>query len=322
MLNTPCLDIFELLGPDRDRHYKMTHALLEGERVTTTLLPLPEADLQIVYTYPMLLGPLIASGLFDRAPTITRLYAYHEYSYLFPPLHQKSAGYIIENPLTRTLAIEQGLDGEKIHFLPCARALDPVEKADGPLTVGCSTRLCFGKNIEYAIWAFERIRSQVRQARFVLHGSYDASGDLHDGVGYWDKIRTLLNRVGKEPWFTWDNTHYEDPREIYGTFDVGIHLSGAEDPGYSVIEQMSMGIPMLLLGSGNRPSLFGEAALLAKHQGPHNMRRGFTSFFLPDTKDVADKLLRLIEDKNLRQTLSDKGSSHARENLTQPVYKA
>jgi glycosyltransferase involved in cell wall biosynthesis len=278
-------------------------------------------DVQILLTHPTKLWEL--QKFTHNVPTITRIYAFDDFSWINPHLHLDSTLCITQNIIANRLGLQQGLQADQMFYIPYQALNRPASNKSelkrqylqrvaphvdsNSVLVGCAMRLQAGKNGDFLLDAFEAIRDQVPEALLVIRGDLDPRADLRDCIGYCERMEERL----QAPWVIWDRTHYRSHEEhlrILQAFDVGVHPTGSDDPANAICEQLAIGIPMLLLAGGPRDSLFRDAALFVEHQGHHRLRHHWSSFFIPKRADFAAKLLRLIKEEPLRKELAEKGS--------------
>lgn len=303
------------------------------------LLPSADGPVLLLLTFESWLQKITSTGVCRDYPTISRAYALHEYFFTPPHLLASSDLVITQGLLANQILIEEGVPPWKLLYFPCQIPLEiesiianhdpsfrerylnelaremhkaPPEQKD-LLIVGCSSRFEFRKNVEHLISAFKKILPHSPHAILLLKGDLDPRMDVHEGEGYSEHLATLLQELEQKPWFFWDRKRrsYEETLKIYQTFDVCVHLSGAEDPCNVVIEQMALAKPLLILDGGTRPYLFKNGAMFVDHTGHADMRRGNWLFFIPDKDDLQKKLSLLLNDAKLRQSLAEQAKTVA-----------
>lgn len=107
------------------------------------------------------------------------------------------------------------------------------------------------------------------------------------------KVKDQIERLGLEdivvlPKFV----KWQDLPIVLAESEVFVHLSSYEGFGLAVLEAISSGCPVVIANRSCYPEVFGDAAMLVD----------------PDDKErVAEKILEVIEDKELRNKLIQKG---------------
>ena len=148
------------------------------------------------------------------------------------------------------------------------------------------------KGLHVLVDAFARVD---RNAQLVLAGG-DWTSD-----GYAQRVKALARDLGVA-----ERVHFEDHREDVGallsTADVFVLPSLSEARPRSIIEAMSLGIPVVASNTGGIPSLIasGDTGLLV----PPN-----------DAAALADGLNRLVRDAGLRRSLGTAARRSAAENF-------
>lgn len=142
------------------------------------------------------------------------------------------------------------------------------------------------KNVPRLIKAFERIRGRVPHALVLTGGRANAPVDpaLDELVRRGKRIRIL----GPVP--------PEDMPALYTLADVYAHVSLYEGFGFTVLEAQGCGAPVLNSTASCMPEVGGDAAL---YVDPY------------DVESIAEGLLRLIEDEELRVRLRANGFLNA-----------
>ena len=152
-------------------------------------------------------------------------------------------------------------------------------------------RVAFEKNIDFLLRVLARVRERVPNVLLVICGEGPALAHLRrlshrlglDGnvlfVGYLERNRALL--------------------DCYRAGDAFVFASHTETQGLVLLEAMALGVPVVAAAIlGTRDILDpGKGALVAKL----------------DVEDFTSKIVRLLEDPELRQRLSGEGQDYARE---------
>ena len=88
----------------------------------------------------------------------------------------------------------------------------------------------------------------------------------------------------------------EDLPGIYSGAEIFVFPSLYEGFGLPLLEAMSYGVPVLTSNSSSLPEVVGDAGILVNPE---------------DTDDIANGILRLVEDRSLRNQLKEKGLQQA-----------
>ncbi len=174
------------------------------------------------------------------------------------------------------LGTDAGQDGRRKFGLP----------AEFMLFVGASEPR---KNLPRLIDALAVIHERYMRLPLVLVG--------RPGAGH----AALLNRIkarGLEPWVKMLGYLPEDDvRSLYRAASIFIYPSLCEGFGLPLLEAMACGLPVAASGVSALPEVGGDAAL----------------YFQPeDPEDMAAKIILLLKDKGLRESLKAKGRERAK----------
>jgi glycosyltransferase involved in cell wall biosynthesis len=234
-----------------------------------------------------------------------------------PALHDESTLVVCHSPLALRNWIEAGEAPWRAFYLPhhtLPRAPARQTPPEAPFTVGCVARFLAPKNIESALWAGLELSKRVPKSRFILKGGYDASWDLCEAAGMTQRLRQLLSRFHKEPWFKWDYTRssHQEMLELYQQFDLTLHLTGWELASTVVLESMAAATPVLLLEGTTNTSLYQGAAEFVRNRGPAQMKRAIDYYHQPVQEDLVEQLVALATDPERRHALGLAGRQKAK----------
>jgi len=152
------------------------------------------------------------------------------------------------------------------------------------------------KNVLNALRALETLPQRYRL--ILVGGDGYGSEIIHDYI----RRQGLGSRVQVRGYVT-----FEELRSLYQSASVLLFPSWEEGFGLPVLEAMANGLPVVASQTSSLPEVGGEAAL---YVDPH------------DPQDIADKVLRAIEDSELRRKMIQQGLSRAREFSWQRVAEA
>ncbi|MBW1921355.1 MAG: glycosyltransferase family 4 protein, partial [Deltaproteobacteria bacterium] len=164
-------------------------------------------------------------------------------------------------------------------------------------------RLIEFKGVEYLVRAIPKIRVSYPKAKVLVIGSGPEKARLV-------KLAEILN-VQDSVVFKKEIPQEELP-DYYCVADVvvlpSIHTRKGETEGLGVVllEAMACGVPVVGSNVGGIPDIIkhGETGLLAAEKDP---------------EDLADKILKLVDDKRLRKRVIENGLKLVRENFSWDV---
>ncbi|MFC1924219.1 glycosyltransferase family 4 protein [Chloroflexota bacterium] len=190
--------------------------------------------------------------------------------------------------------IPHGVDTER--FSP---EIAPIEDfCDGKLNILFVSRLEKRKGITYLLKAFERVKKEIPQSRIIIVGP-----------GNKDRYQELVNTINlKDVVFTGGVSHADLPR-YYRTADIFcIPATGQESFGIVLLEAMAAGKPIV---ASNIP---GFASVLT-----HDIE----GLLVPprDDEALADALLSLLKDQDLRQQMGSNGRSKAEKHSWESIAR-
>lgn len=294
-------------------------------------------------TWGLNIAGLIATGWHKSIATIAKLYVFHPNEIVLPKLYQPVEWIVTESLLANIRGAHYGIPQEKMIYLPHHYSdfvqdlwnLDNQQKVKikeqylselalsnnkcvdydrDVLIVGCVSRLQYRKNIEYALFALRKFKAQhpTKPFYFILKGDFDSSGEWRSDYSYHDWLKNVIAEFQNEPWFLWDRTYTAYPKCLrqFISFDIALHLSGAEGASNVVVDFLSLAIPTLLLKASTNPYLFASAAAFVK-AGP--IRPGPLPFNTPDEEDLYLQLEHLLTNGLWRKKLGQAGLKYAQQ---------
>jgi len=180
--------------------------------------------------------------------------------------------------------IPHGVDTERF-----SSEIAPIEDfCDGKLNILFVSRLEKRKGITYLLKAFKRVREEIPQSRIIIVGP-----------GNKDRYQELVNTMNlKDVVFTGGVSHADLPR-YYSTADIFcIPATGQESFGIVLLEAMAAGKPIV---ASNIPGFAGV------------LTHGAEGLLVTprDDEALADALLSLLKDQDLRQQMGSNGRGKA-----------
>jgi len=165
----------------------------------------------------------------------------------------------------------------------------PIEDfCDGKLNILFVSRLEKRKGITYLLKAYKRVKEEIPQSRIIIVGP-----------GNKDRYQELVNTINlKDVVFTGGVSHADLPR-YYRTADIFcIPATGQESFGIVLLEAMASGKPIV---ASNIPGFAGV------------LTHGAEGLLVTprDDEALADALLSLLKDQDLRQQMGSNGRSKA-----------
>ena len=143
-------------------------------------------------------------------------------------------------------------------------------------------RLTKYKGAHIVFEAFKEVLRHQKDARLLIRGN----GPLLRYIR-----KSMLQNDLKDKIKIFGPFRYVELPYLYNSADIFVHASVNEMFGLTLVEAMACGLPIVASPTGAIPEIAGDAPL----------------YFKPfDVKDLADKLLTLLYDSNLRRKLSEK----------------
>jgi glycosyltransferase involved in cell wall biosynthesis len=206
---------------------------------------------------------------------------------------------IADSPMNKQELIEIGYDADRIFVLPLVVDLekfipgvpDPelVERhgLTGQRVLLFVGRMAGNKRIDLLVEALPKIKKQVPNIKLLLVGDTEGSPAYRQIVAAARSRAATLEIENDVIW-----TGEQKPLPYYRLADVYVTASLHEGFGVPLIEAMACDVPVVASRAGAMPWVLGDAGLLAE---PGN------------AQDLADKVLRVLQDSDLRQTLVARG---------------
>ncbi len=211
---------------------------------------------------------------------------------------------IADSPMNKQELVDLGYDADRIFVLPLV--VDMVKFTPGEkdpelvqrhslagqrvlLFVG---RMAGNKRIDLLIEALPRIKQQVPNVKLLLIGDPEGSPAYREIVA---AARARAAELQLQDDVIW--TGEQDPLPYYRLADVYVTASLHEGFGVPLIEAMACHVPVVASRAGAMPWVLGDAGLLCEPGDPG---------------DLAEKVLRVLEDGDLRQALVARGQERAK----------
>jgi len=245
---------------------------------------------------------MLATGLHETYPTITKLYAHQPQERILTKLYQSSRVLITESLLASERARAYGLENVLYiphHFThqpaPSRQYVTQLAKRLGKslptdsVIVGLPSRLEYWKNCEFAV---EAVRYAHHKHPLVLV----VKGDFPQQTvypHYTQALHHMLTTYQDEPWLLWDRTKTPYPQVLqeYASFDFCLQPSGAEGASNVIVELMAMGKPVIVLEASSQPYLFREGAIFVPPQP--ELRQAQLSYAQPQIEGLIEAIERL-----------------------------
>ena len=187
--------------------------------------------------------------------------------------------------------IHQGVDKNVFYPVssderPAARAAIRAKGVTGPFILFVGT-IEPRKNLKNLLKAFALIKKEFQGSLAVV----GMKGWMSDDIGALVEELNLKNNVHLLGYLT-----DEELRYFYNEAEVFVFPSFYEGFGFPIVEAFSCGAPVVTSNASSCPEVAAEAALLID---PTNVQ------------DMVDKILRVMRDRTLRNSLKEKGLKRA-----------
>lgn len=304
-----------------EQNQEMVEGMVHYESVLKTLeREIP--DILLVLTWCYGIGALASTGIFQKYPTITKLYAFHEKEQVFPALYASSDLIVTESLLGNLKGIDYGIPAGKMVYLPHHFSLETegvkkddailhaiaakngkiFERKEKTVVIGISSRLELRKNCGFAIEAVRTLVKKGYDCVLVLKGNFPAPPI---------QMPVEMEKLLEESWFFWDRepTCFPEILTLYACWDICLQLSGCEGASNTVVECLALGKPVLVLNGTTNPYLFRGGACFVKTAGMDLSNS--LPYCIPDQKDLISVLERFVDSASLREEWGEKGKKFA-----------
>jgi glycosyltransferase involved in cell wall biosynthesis len=198
---------------------------------------------------------------------------------------------IFKLPASKLKMIPEAIDPAYLVPMDEDKAICDVEKlgVGRPYIMFAST-LAKQKNPEILLKAFVHLRTKHKIThKLVFVGSGTLEKPMREYAGAWG--------VGSDVIFT-GYIEKEKLISLYKLADIVVHPSLYEATGNITLQAMAMGVPLIAANILSIPEMVGDAAVL---------------FDPYSENDLVDSILRVLKDKNLRDTLIEKGHKRVKQ---------
>ncbi len=170
----------------------------------------------------------------------------------------------------------------------------PEHLANVP-TVVAAARIFDLKDILTMIRTCDEVRKKIPEVQFLIYGNKDAVPE------YTEECEALIEELQVQDNFFLKGFH-NSPELIYSEGDISILTSISEGFPYTVIESMSSGVPVVATDVGGVSEALDETCgFICKPK---------------DYKEIAKKVVRLLENEQLRRWMGENSRTKVQNNFT------
>lgn len=167
-----------------------------------------------------------------------------------------------------------------------------------PFILGFTGRIQFTKGVDTLIEWFDYARGRGLDLKLQIRG--EAAPDERD---YEARCRRMVKERGLEGPIEFEG-RLQGFENIYGGIHANIVPSTVPDPlPRAVMEASAMGLPVLAYPAGGIPFMFED---------------GHSGFLVKNKKEFYERVKALMEDKGLRESVSEAAIQNARNNFAMP----
>jgi glycosyltransferase involved in cell wall biosynthesis len=211
---------------------------------------------------------------------------------------------IADSPLNKQELVEIGYDDDRVFVLPLVVDLEKFAPGapdpelidhyglEGQRVLLFVGRMAGNKRIDTLIEALPKIKEQVPNVRLLLVGDAEGSPAYREIVA---AARARAAELGVKNDVIW--TGEQKPLPYYRLADVYVTASLHEGFGVPLIEAMACNVPVVASEAGAMPWVVDNAGLLFEPR---------------DADDLAEKVLAVLLDDDLRQTLIARGQERVK----------
>ena len=192
-------------------------------------------------------------------------------------------------PEGRTVTVHEGIDLDRVAAAPPARLHEELWLPRHAPIVGNVAALVPHKGQRHLVEAAALVVRHVPDARFVIAGEGELRASLERQIKE-HRLEKHVLLAGFRP----------DVLSLHKAFDVFVMSSVTEGLGTSLLDAMAAGKPVVATNTGGIPEVVvdEETGLLVRPRDPQAM---------------ADAIVRLLQDADLRQRMGSAGLSRVRE---------
>jgi len=340
-------DIYQLCGSDIEWFYSLSHLNMalheEGSEPLISMEQKPFQHLKeafqeavkdcsqlLLLTWSQTVAGMLGLDFFQKRETAAKFYLFHYEEKIPLSLYEPFDLLVTESPLALKKAHDLGLPSNRLLYLPHQYPLEVEQMANNrsfyrsqllqqwgrgvgeelPL-LGMFCRFQYRKNVEYALNVLDRLHQEGYRFNFYLKGAFDGSLEGEE-KHYTRWLQEQISAFQKRPWLLWNSEPTPFPKilEEYAAVDVALQLSGAESGSNTIVEQMALGVPVLVLNCSTNPSLFGEGVEYIKTDF---LAPGALPFYTPNEEDLYEKVKEMLIHPERRASLSERALRISRE---------
>ncbi len=185
--------------------------------------------------------------------------------------------------------IYNGIDHEKFVPMPKPKHLESIP------TVVAAARIFELKDIITMIKSCEVVKRTIPNVKYLVYGDNTAVPE------YTKECNDLIEKLGLQDNFILAGFH-DQPHQLFAEGDVSILTSISEGFPYTVLESMSCGIPVVATDVGGvTEALDQNCGFICKPK---------------DFEDIGDKIITLLQDKELRTVMGANARRKVIDNFT------
>jgi len=271
-------------------HYPLHYLLVESIRTL-------ERGIIVFYyhnvTPPELWGRYAGRDLLARGVKRSALVHYADFCITDSPFNKQSLIESHEYPAERifVLPLAVALD----QFTPGVRDPELLQKhgLQGSQVLLFVGRMAYNKRVDLLVEAVAKTKTRVPNAKLLLVGDSSSDPVLREVVA---AARVRAEELGVSRDVVWTG-QVEDLRSYYRLADVYVTASLHEGFAVPLIEAMACGLPVVASRAGAMPWVLEDAGLL---------------YSPGQVDDLADAIVRVLEDRDLHRTLVERGLRRAR----------
>ena len=268
------------------------------------LVSLQEANAAIIHLHMGLLWSNGLGLLTKRKPWIGHFHSYYRPKTIKSKIFHRINYYLLDACIGVSASVSESLrpwfKKKNVNIFTVNNGIELHDewkiryyRRNRSINYGMATRITEDKGVWEFIQAAEAILKIQSTARFVLAGDGPLRNQIVDYVQS-NKLSEQISLPG----------HLKDIDEFWTSLDVALFTSPCDGFGLSIIEPMSLGIPVVAYRTG-----FGSDELIIDEITGLRADWG-------DTDDFVKQCVRLSTDKALWERISNEGSKSVRENYS------
>jgi glycosyltransferase involved in cell wall biosynthesis len=203
----------------------------------------------------------------------------------FALLKRRCSAIITVSEYSRRDLLRHGLDPARVFVVyngVDARRFFPLPRVERPqIVIGYLASLARRKRVDRLLQAYGLLRRRTDKVRLVIGGSGPLLGEL----------KALAAELELEDVEFRGFVPDDGLNEFYNGLDIFAFPSDYEGFGLPLLEAMACRVPVVATNLSSHPEIVGDAGVLVE----------------PDPQGLADGLMRLVEDPDLRRDLAERG---------------